>query len=113
MTVAPTTAAPGPTSTGTDSPVSMDASTADVPDTTVPSVATFSPGRTTNRSPTASWPTGIRVSVWPEGPSRRTPTSLAPMSSSARRAAPEVRFARASKYRPATMNVVTTEATSR
>lgn len=38
------------TSTGTDSPVSMDASTADEPSTTVPSVAIFSPGRTRKRS---------------------------------------------------------------
>ena len=56
LTVAPTTLSPGPTSTGTDSPVSIEASMAEVPLTTVPSVATFSPGRTTKRSPTASWP---------------------------------------------------------
>ena len=31
-----------------------------VPSTTTPSVAIFSPGRTTNTSPTASWSTGIR-----------------------------------------------------
>ena len=31
LTVAPTTASPGPTSTGTDSPVSIEASTAEVP----------------------------------------------------------------------------------
>ena len=58
LTVAPTTSSPGPTSTGTDSPVSIDASTADVPATTTPSVAIFSPGRTTKRSPTASWSIG-------------------------------------------------------
>ena len=33
FTVAPTTASPAPTSTGTDSPVTIEASTADVPDT--------------------------------------------------------------------------------
>ena len=113
LTVAPTTLSPGPTSTGTDSPVSIAASMAEVPLTTVPSVATFSPGRTTKRSPTASWETGIRVSIWPRGPSRSTATSFAPMSRSARRAAPEVRLALASKYRPAMMNVVTAAATSR
>ena len=43
-----------PTSTGTDSPVSIEASTAPRPETTVPSVAIFSPGRTTNSSPTCS-----------------------------------------------------------
>ena len=49
---APNTASPGATSTGTGSPVSIDTSTADAPSTTVPSVAIFSPGRTTKRSPT-------------------------------------------------------------
>ena len=63
FTVPPATASPGPTSTGTDSPVSMLASTADVPSTTSPSVAIFSPGRTTNRSPTARDSTGTRISV--------------------------------------------------
>ncbi len=41
LTVAPVTASPSPTSTGTDSPVSIEASTAEVPATTVPSVAIF------------------------------------------------------------------------
>ena len=54
LIVAPATASPGPTSTGTGSPVSIDWSTADEPSTTTPSVAIFSPGRTTKRSPTAS-----------------------------------------------------------
>ena len=84
---------PGATSTGTGSPVSNDASIADVPSSTMPSVAIFSPGRTTNRSPTSSSSTGIRTSV----PSRSTATSLAPSSSSAFSAAPERRLARASK----------------
>ena len=52
FTVAPTTASPGPTSTGTDSPVTIDASTAALPSTTTPSVAIFSPGaRRTGRRP--------------------------------------------------------------
>ena len=96
LTVAPTTASSGPTSTGTGSPVSMEASMAEVPDSTIPSVATFSPGRTTNRSPTTSWETGTRTSVSPSGPGWSRATSLAPMSSSARSAAPG-RLARASK----------------
>ena len=53
MTVAPLTSSPRPTSTGTLSPVSSDRSTAERPSSTMPSVAIFSPGRTTNRSPTA------------------------------------------------------------
>ena len=63
LIVAPTTASPGSTSTGTGSPVSSEASIAEVPSTTMPSVATFSPGRTTNRSPTPSSATGTRVST--------------------------------------------------
>ena len=109
LTVAPATASPGRTSTGTDSPVSIEASTADEPSVTSPSVAIFSPGRTTNRSPTASSPTGMRRST----PPRRTATSLAPSSSSARSAAPACRLERASRYRPARMNVVTPAAASR
>ena len=93
LIVAPTTASPGPTSTGTGSPVSIEASIADVPDTTTPSVATFSPGRTTNSSSTSRSAMGIRCST----PPRSTATSLAPMSSRARRASPELRLARASR----------------
>ena len=93
LTVAPTTASPGPTSTGTDSPVTIDASTAEVPSTIVPSVAIFSPGRTTKWSPTASWSMAMRSSR----PSRSTATSLAPSSSSARSAAPARRLERTSK----------------
>ena len=54
--------APGATSTGSDSPVSSDWSIAESPSTTTPSVAIFSPGRTTNRSPTWSSETGTRTS---------------------------------------------------
>ena len=52
LTVAPITSSPGPTSTGTGSPVTIDASTLECPSTIIPSVAIFSPGRTTNRVPT-------------------------------------------------------------
>ena len=94
LTLAPTTSSPGCFSTGTDSPVSRDSSTAEAPSTTTPSVATFSPGRTTKRSPMPSRSIGIMVSV-PSGPS--SDTSLAPMSSSSRRASPARVFARSSK----------------
>ncbi len=62
FTVPPTTVAPGATSTGMLSPVSIDSSTADVPSSTTPSVATFSPGRTMNRSPEARLAIGTRTS---------------------------------------------------
>jgi hypothetical protein len=92
LTVAPVTRSPAATSTGTLSPVSIEASTAEVPLTTTPSVATFSPGRTTNRIPTASSLIGTRTST----PSRSTAASRAPSSSSAASADPERRLARAS-----------------
>ena len=82
---------------------------ADAPSTTRPSVATFSPGRTTNRSPTTRESTGTDDST----PPRSTVAFLAPNSSRARSAALESRFARASIYRPARMKTVTTAATSR
>ena len=93
LTVAPTTWSPGPASTGTDSPVIIAISRADSPETTTPSVATFSPGRTTNESPTDSSSTGIVTSV----PSRSTATSLAPSSSNAQSAAPACFLDRFSK----------------
>ena len=93
FTVAPITASPGATSTGTLSPVTIEASTAELPSTTTPSVAIFSPGRTTKLSPGASCPIGNRTS-WP---SRSTATSLAPSSRRARRAEPARRLALASK----------------
>ncbi len=110
LIVAPVTGSPAPTSTGTDSPVSIEASTAEEPSTTVPSVAIFSPGRTRKRSPTRNSPTGT---VCSRPSSRSTVTSLAPSSSSARSAAPALRLARASKYRPARMKAVTPAAASR
>jgi len=89
----PATPSPGPTSAGTGSPVSIEVSTAELPETTTPSAAIFSPGRTTNDSPADSSSTGTRASV----PSRSTATSLAPSDSSARSAAPDRRLARASR----------------
>ena len=116
LTVAPVTACPASTSVGTDSPVSSEASTAERPSTTTPSAATFSPGRTRNRSPAARSSTLMRSSVrvasargepsssrtstasrLPDGEVRTTRvTSLAPSSSRARRASPERYLARAS-----------------
>ena len=94
LIVAPAISEPGPTSTGTDSPVSMLMSIAEWPSSTVPSVATFSPGRTMNRWPTSSSSIGTRRSL---PSSSRIATSFAPSSSSAFSAAPARRLARASK----------------
>jgi hypothetical protein len=94
--LAPATVAPGATSTGTGSPVSIDWSTAEAPSTTTPSVATFSPGRTTKTSPTESSVTGTPTST----PSRSTRASRAPSSASARMASLERPRARSSSHRP-------------
>ncbi len=92
LTDPPTTIDPGSTSTGSDSPVMTEASTAERPSTTSPSAATFSPGRTTMRSPTRNDLASTRRS----SPSTRTLACLAPTSRSARRAAPDSVLARAS-----------------
>ena len=110
FTVAPVTSSPPCFSTGIDSPVRNDWSTAEEPSSTIPSVAIFSPGRTTKRSPIRSSATGTRRS---RPPASSTATSLAPSSSSAARAAPERRRARASAHLPASRKVVTTDATSK
>ena len=109
FTVAPVTGSPGPTSAGIDSPVTSDASTAEPPSATIPSVPIFSPGRTTNRSPAWSSPAGILCSV----PSRSTATVLAPRAASALSARPDRSRARASRYRPASTAAVTPAAASR
>ena len=75
----------------------------------MPSVAIFSPGRTTKRSPTASSATGTSTST----PSRSTRASFAPSSSSSRTAAPARRLARSSRYRPRRISVVMTAPTSK
>jgi hypothetical protein len=109
LTVAPATSSPGPTSTGSDSPVSSDRSSEDRPCSTTPSVASFSPGRTTNRSPTATASTGTGASV----PSRSTMAVSAPSSSSWRRAWPERLRARLSSQRPNRIRTTMTAATSK
>ena len=108
--VPPTTLSPSPASAGTDSPVIMLRSTAVCPNSTSPSAAMVSPGRTTNMSPGRSRLAGI----WRSVPSvSSTQTSLAPAAASSRMAAPAIRRARASYSRPASRNVVTEAATSR
>ncbi len=108
--VPPVTLSPSAASAGTDSPVIMLRSTAVCPNSTSPSAAMVSPGRTTNMSPGRSRAAGIWRSV-PSVSSRQT--SLAPAAASSRMAAPAVRRARASYSRPASRKVVTDAATSR
>ena len=90
---------------GTLSPVTIDASTAELPSTTTPSVAIFSPGphdepvarrRAARSGRRTSWPVArARPRPWP--PARAGPAGPTPAR----------RLARASKYRPASMNTVT------
>ena len=96
LMVAPATLSPGFLSTGTDSPVSIDSSTAEAPSVTSPSTGIFSPGRTRSRFPTLTCSTGTSRS-WPSTMSR---ASLAPSSRRALIAVEARPLARASKYRP-------------
>ena len=93
LTVAPITASPGPTSTGTDSPVTVEESSALCPEMITPSVAIRSPGFTTNWSPMCSWEMFTTVSPL----AASSVTSDGASSSSALSAAPDRRLARASK----------------
>ena len=94
--VAPMTGSPGPTSTGSGSPVSIDPSMEARPSTTTPSTGTFSPGRTRTRSPTRTASSGTSVSMPPS--IRRAVRGWSPMS---RRMAPRVwSLARDSSQRP-------------
>ncbi len=68
LIVAPITGSPARLVTGIGSPVTIDSSTADDPDSTTASTGIFSPGRITNSSPTTTCSTGISDAV----PSRTT-----------------------------------------
>ena len=114
FTVAPVTVSPGCTSTGTDSPVSRDASTAEVPSTTTPSVAIFSPGRTRNRSSGMRSSTGTCTClVTPCLSVRSRVASFAPMLSRVRSASEERSRVRCSIARPISRNSVTMDAESK
>ena len=96
FTVPPMTRAPTIFSTGSDSPVSIDSSTAEAPLTTSPSTGIRSPGRTRMRSPAITCSIGTSSSR----PSRSTRASFGCRSASARSAAEVCRLARASKVFP-------------
>ena len=96
LSVAPITSSPGATSTGIGSPVSIERSIAEAPETTIPSTGTFSPGRTRTRSPTRTSASSTSSSSSP----RTTRARFAP-SATSERIAPMVRlFARPSSQRP-------------
>ena len=109
FTVADVTGSPTVTSTGTLSPVIMLMSTLEDPSMTTPSVAIFSPGRTTTTSSIRTTDAGMDTST----PSRSTVANLAPSANSERKASPAEFFARVSKNLPNRMNVVTDAPTSK
>ena len=104
----PITRSPGPTVTGRDSPVISELSTELLPEITTPSVATRSPGATTNSSPISKFSTGIRT----VNPPRITLTSLTFKAKRAERALLARRFARVSRNLPRITKVTTPAATS-
>ena len=109
LSVAPITGSPGFFSTGSDSPVSIDSSTAERPSTTTPSTGIFSPGRTSTTSPTRTSSTGISSSV----PSRTTRAVLARRPISFLIASLVRPLARASRYLPSLISVMITAAVSK
>ena len=108
--VPPMTASPGPTSAGKDSPVIALRSIAESPKTTSPSVATVSPGRTTNWSPIASSLDRDRALDTRRVEHRHV--LCAERGERAQGVAGLALLAIASKYRPARRKVVTPAATS-
>jgi hypothetical protein len=95
--------------TGIGSPVIIDSSTGELPDRTVASTGTFSPGRMMISSPTATSSMGISVSA----PSRTTRAVRACKPSRARIASPVPAFALASSRRPNKMRVMMTPTASK
>lgn len=109
-TVPPTTWSPSDLLTGRGSPVTMDSSTLQRPDTTVPSTATFSPGRTRTRSPTCRSSSGISDSL----PCPSIRLAVAGARSIRARMAPEVDSrARSSSTCPRATRATITDAASK
>jgi len=100
--VPPVTASPCPLSFGTGSPVIIDSSTELVPSSTAPSTGTFSPGRTTTRSPAMTSSRGMSTSP----PSRITRAVFGCRPISLFTASDVFPFARVSKYRPRRMRTM-------
>ena len=95
------TLSPGPLSTGRDSPVRGDSSTAELPSTMTPSTGMDWPGRTATRSPTRTSSTGISASA----PSRRTVAVLGARSIRREMAWEVLPLERVSKNLPSVISV--------
>ena len=109
LSVPPMTSEPARFSTGMDSPVSMDSSTADAPSITSPSVGIFSPGFTMTVSPTITDSAGTSISA----PSRITCAFAGFKSMSLRTAAEERFLIISSMYLPSSTNAMMTALTSK
>ena len=100
LDVPPSTRSPGDFSTGIDSPVIIDSSTAERPDATTPSTGTESPGLTRRSAPGTTSASGTsrsaRFGLWTSTGGR----SSGARSSRARMAAEVLPRARVSRYRP-------------
>ena len=95
--------------TGIGSPVIIDSSTGELPEMTVASTGTFSPGRMTISSPTATSSIGISIST----PSRSTRAVRGCKPRRARIASPVPAFALASSSRPNKIRVMMTPTASK
>ena len=107
--VAPATVSPARLVTGIGSPVTIDSSTAEDPDSTTASTGIFSPGRITTSSPTITSSTGISASA----PARTTRAVRACNPSSSRMACPVSALARVSISRPSRIRVRITPVVSK
>ena len=110
LSVPPVTLSPGPTSTGSGSPVSMLASIWLRPSTTWASAGTRSPGRNITRSPTSSSETGTSCSP-SKGDSQCATSGRS--ACSAAMACEVWRRARISSHLPSCTSVMTTAALSK
>ena len=102
------TSSPGCFSTGSDSPVIIDSSTALAPSTTTPSTGNLSPGRTSTMSPASTSSTGMSVST----PSRNTRAVFGCRPTSFLIASEVLPLALLSSARPSTTSAITTVTTS-
>ena len=103
FSVAPVTSSPGCTASGIGSPVRKDLSIAECPDTTMPSAAMRSPGRTTKRIPAARSSMAMSVPS-----SRRAVVTLS--SASEATASCDLAWARLSSHPPSRTKTMIVEA---
>ena len=106
----PITASPTSRDTGNDSPVNIDSSIDDAPETTTPSTGTRSPGRTRNSLPTMTSLKGTSFST-PSEETNRAVVGCKP--SNARRADPVLERARNSSICPSNVNEMIITASSK